>query len=72
MPTKVNPIMVLPREKIKEYFNNKSVRNKFTFRVCPEGMFYLIGGELVPEKEMQASFPLELRHSPENPNKQVF
>ena len=72
MSTRVNPIANLPPEKITEYFNNKRIRNKFTFRICPEGMFYLIGGELVPEKEMKASYPMELRHTPDNPNSKII
>ena len=52
--------------------SNKKARNKFTYRINKEGGFYLIGGELVPEKEMAAMFPLELRFAPNNPDKTKF
>jgi len=69
MATKANPITTLPHNVISAYFDNKKARSKFTFRICPEGRFYVVGGELVPENDIVKMFPLELRHCPENPDK---
>jgi len=72
MPTRTDPIQTMPRSMVTEYFKNKQARAKFTFRITPDGCYYLIGGEMVPENDVIEMFPLDLRYSPENPDKTKF
>jgi hypothetical protein len=71
MPSRQNPINTIPNNVLNDYLNNvKARREKFTFRYIPGvGNYYIVGDDLVPESEMISMFPLELRFSPENPDK---
>lgn len=60
MPTKLRPLNAIKIGNATQHVKNLLIRRYTPYRITPEGEYYLLDGELIPVKDFNKMYPLDL------------